>query len=429
MAIAALVVAAIVGQVQVESWPACGVGAISVAARIPEAVLSPTEGHAIVALTMEAVRQAMAASLDDEEGPGGKLRAFMPAESGIALTRRREYVAVTVAFTPGGEEYAIGWLEWVLKGMNLRRANLARVRAVLGERYKRWKDELLEPTLELFLQAAYGKSGVTGPYYGRPETWKSISAAKLEEARREIFCRGNVAICAVVPFSGRRLEEIRQRLEDLWQSLDEAGASGGGQEQGQQAAERVRFEENRAINRALLVVGGPLRGWGGPEFWAGALVRELLAGPEGLIYEHRAVSRMIGLAVPGNYPWQRWPIQALPVPLARHAYVAMHVICAPAYIDRARRLVVSILDEVASGGFSPGDLARARARVANLFARETDTPRQRAEKAAIAAVLGARLPDADELSQQLDMIPASAVEEAAQKLLDQLAVGLQMPPE
>ncbi len=403
----------------VQACPSGGVAAVSLVIGLDPTDV-PLSKRGLDAVFAETLLMQMNEELTRPTSGAARFRHRLPPTRGIDVIRRPQYLAVTVNCTADAAEDALAFLVTsVLDAVPSDEVVERSKKAVLVRRDE-WVRNISEPTEELFERALY--IGLAPDFfYGTPETLKKIRAEDVAALRHKLIVRANVRLAAVVPGGAASL---REKMRAALRSLPE----GRGYKRPYFAREpRVAVRDNPAINRASIIVGGPLPQPGDRGYWAGWLVREMLAGPDGAIIKSRELTSRLGLLIPRGMDWHAWPIQPLDIPIAPAPYLAIHALCHPARIELVRRGLVSQLRRIADNAFGDDELQRARIRAANIYARRTAPARDRARLLALMSLIGVELPDVNAVCETLQSLTRNEVAAAARDILANLAVGLQMP--
>lgn len=409
------------GPVIADQWPAGDVAAVTVVIGV-RAKFVPRRLAGLTALYAELMMNQMQSVLRRKDQTGRLLAQHMPGQRAIDVVRRRDYLAVTVNVVSAGLDPALDLLRKAVLSPPPTDGRMEAARRSVLRRRDAWIGSVIEPTEELLVRAIW-PARLGDVMYGPVETINKATAQDLRHFAKALLQRGNVWICLSGPLGDPTEAKTKgqQLLADLPDSeLKPIRAPMG-------YGGRVEVEDNPAIDQASLAVGAALPEFGTPGYWAGHIIRELLDGPGGRLYADRALASRLGLIIPRSLQWQRWPVRVLPIQLGSAPYLAVHVICHPSRVEVARQGVVRHLERIAAGDFSAAELERARARVANGWARQTAAARDRCRMIAVAALLGKSLPDAGAVYHTVQGIDKAAVQALAQDLVRHLAVGLQMP--
>jgi hypothetical protein len=274
---------------------------------------------------------------------------------------------------------------------------------------------------------ALSRGRLGSPLYGTPETVKGYDGATLEALRLKALSVGRV--CASVEWQG---DEKDAGLASAMAGLTGALPAGEG-EVGREGREEwrgaggVEVEDNAALDRASVVAGFAAAPFGQAGYWAARVLREALGGPKGALITDRGLGARLGLVLPTGMRWTDWPIQALPVAVSAHPYLAVHAMCSPPSTDDALQGVLSHLGQIGEGKLTSADAERARTRAANVWARETASAPDRALVRAVAALMGADLPDAAAAARAIHGVSDEDIAACARKMLEAVAVGVQLP--
>ncbi len=419
--LAATAAAAQASQVVVEQWPAADLTAVSLALGL-DPWQAPRGGESLAALYAEMLLLEMNAGLRQREGPAATLVTRLPAHRGVDLDRRRDYIAITVNTTRDGALAAVQFLRRFVFEAKFTPEDLETARKVALQRRDAWLGSVLEPTEQLLVRALWdGCAGLSA--YGTEESLQSLSLADLEAFRAAVATGKNAwfAIVGAGDAAGecrRAAEEAVAALPPTTQPLRAPRVALGG---------RVVVEDNPALDRAFVALGAPLPPFGTREYWAGWVVREMLAGPEGRLQSDRMLMVRLGLILPQSLTWQQWPVTVLPIEFGRCPYLGIYAMCYPPRLELTREGILRHLALIASGDFSDDELTRAHARAANLWAREIAAPRDRARLLAVAAMLGTDLPGPQDVATAVAGVTREEVREMAYSVLGHLSVGIQLP--
>ncbi|MGD9519008.1 MAG: M16 family metallopeptidase, partial [Armatimonadota bacterium] len=335
--------------------------------------------------------------------------------------RRRDYLALTVNTTSEGVLPALQFLTRYVLEAKFSGADVERARERVLKRRDIWLSSLVEPTEDLLVRAMWNGSAGTA-LYGEAESLGAIQLADVERFQATVVSRGNTWLSLVgTGDKATAREEAEQALATLPESaamLSQPRLGLGGQ---------VVVEDNALLDRASLAVGAPLPPFGTREHWAGWLVREMLAGPRGRLYQDRLLAARMGLALPSNLSWEQWPIIALPIQLGRYPYLAVYTLCYPPRVEVAREGILRHLADIGEERFGADEIELARCRVVNQWARELAAPRDRAKLLALAAMLETTLPSPDEVHATVSDIEPHEVAEVARSVVRRASVGIQMP--
>jgi predicted Zn-dependent peptidase len=361
-------------------------------------------------------------ALERGGGEARQLRAALPADGGIDLTRDRDYLAVTVTTTGTGAALALAFLRHQLLEAPLSAEIVEAAKRGAAARRQQWLQSVVEPTQELLLRALYGLP-LGRPFYGTADQLAAVTGEEVMRLRARLLVQGNVVVAALVP---TQADALRGAAEAVCAALP-AASSPAAWAPPASPTKAVEVEDNPDLEQASLIVGAPMPPFGHPDYWAACLLRELLAGPEGSLAKDRALVAGLGLLVPPQLDWREWPVQVLGVEVGAHPCLGVHVWCHPARIEEARRGVVGHLQAIAAGAFDAAELLQARIRVSNMWARQIASLGDRARYLAVATRLGTALPDARQVAETVQALGRKQVCRLAQEALRRLAVGVQMP--
>ncbi len=409
------------GRVVVEKWPACDLCSVTVLMGVRSDFI-PKRLQGITAVYAELLLMNLNEAMAEGKGAAAELLHLLPESRGIELTHRRDYLALAVNTTSAGAAVGLKFMMQRLLAPNFSAEKVNQAKKLVLKRRDAWVSSVIEPTEELLVRAIW--TGRVGDVmYGSPEAIKSVLPRDLERFHEQLMRRGNVWVSVVGAVEDET--EIRKVAEELLGELPPGGQ--GKPSPGLAAGRRVVVDDNPAIQRASLAVGGPLPAFGTAGYWAGRIVREMLDGPRGRLYEDRTLAARLGLIIPSSLGWRDWPLRPLPVQVSVAPYLAVHVICHPSRIEIARKGIIRHLTAIAQGDFSDEDLERARTRVANGWARGIASPSMRSRMIAVTSMLGSELLDADEVWEKVRQVDKKAVQQLATQVVERLAVGLQMP--
>ena len=356
---------------------------------------------------------------DDLEPISGIIRA---RSAGISVNTNWDFVEVT--FTVAVEELDAGltlMADEVFE-VQLTQEPFDRARDLVERMTDASRRSPVQETFDLLRLALYGDSPMSEPQQGDPESLARIDLENLQQFRDTHYVPANAWLCIVSPLPA---DEATAAVSAAFGGLATAAAPPAPPEFDLPTDSRVEVGDSPDLVQASMAVGVPLPSYGDPDFPAAEVVAELLDGRGGRLRRDLGLLQSLGLSLPTRLLDAHYPISVLDIPVARHPYLAVHVLAGPRSIERARSGVLRHLLALRTGGVTEDELQRAKTRAINSHRLESRTPADAALYLARRALFD--LGDADEAVAAIEAVTAEELTAVVTGHFDRHAVAVQMP--
>lgn len=282
----------------------------------------------------------------------------------------------------------------------------------------------VQTTFELFRQAFYQTGPLAGPLQGTHQDLDHLTLADVQALHREQYVAGNAVLAVVAPMP---VNESTGVVTATFGALPAQQPPADPEPTPLPADSAVEVTGSTDLAQASMVVGVPLAGPSDPDYLVGELLAQVLDGPSGRLRRDVALLQALGLVIPSRLLAEHYPVQVLPLPLTRHPYLAVHVLCSPTTIERTRRGVLRHLLAFRSGSASDNELELARKRVINQHALAHLRPVDAALQLAQREAFGLPLLSDQEFAAAVAAITKEDLTSFANRHFTRHAIGLQMP--
>lgn len=297
-------------------------------------------------------------------------------------------------------------------------------RELVHEGYDSSHRSPVQTTYELFREAFYETGALAGPLQGNHQDLDRVSLQTLQTLHADQYVAANAVLAVVAPMP---VEESTAAAGAAFGDLPVKPAPAQPDPPAPPVEALVEVLGSTDLAQASMVVGVPVAGPTEPDYLVGKLLAQLLDGPGGRLQRDLALLQALGLVIPSRLLAEHYPVQTLPIPFTRRPYLAVHVLCSPNNIERARRGVLRHFLAFRSGSASDAELELARKRLINQhslqYLRPGDAALQLAEREALGMP---PLSDA-ECAAAVAAISKEDLTTFANKHFGRHAIGLQMP--
>lgn len=282
----------------------------------------------------------------------------------------------------------------------------------------------VQTTYELFRRAFYQTGPMAGPLQGDHHDLDRVTLPTLQTLHAEQYLAANAVLAVVAPMP---VNESTGAVTAAFSSLP--------RQQPQADPEPAPLPEESVVEvagsvdlaQASMVLGVPVAAPTDPDYLVGELLAQLLDGPGGRLRRDLGLLQALGLVIPSRMLAEHYPVQALPIPLTRRPYLAVHVLCSPTTIERTRRGVLRHFLAFRTGSASDAEMELARKRLINQQSLEYLRPVNAALRLAQREAMGLPLLSDAEFAAAVAAITKEDLTSFANKYFTRHAIGLQMP--
>ncbi len=345
-----------------------------------------------------------------------------PGSSGLQVNTDWDFVEVSFGSVIEELDDGLQLMAEQVYQVELTQEGLDRARELVQRGYDTSHRSPVQTTFDLFRSALYGADPMGQALQGEPAEIAEIELEPLQAFRNEHYVASGSFLCVVAPLPADGIiAAVRRAFEQLpalpapsEPALPEAPEGS-----------RVEVGESADLVQASMVIGTRLPGYGDPLFPAAEMLAALLEGRGGRLRRDLGLLQGLALAVPTRYLTEHYPVDTLPVPIARRPYLAIHALCAPTAIEVTRQGLMRHLLALRTGTVTDAELERARRRVINAHHLRQERPDQAALYLARRALFG--LPDDAAAADLVAAVTKEDLTAVATQYLDRHAIGIQMP--
>lgn len=345
-----------------------------------------------------------------------------PRSSGLSVNT--DWDLVEVGFAAHVEELDAGLrlLASHVFGAELTQERLEEARELVQRGYDLSHQSPVQGTFDLFRHALYGDHPMARPMRGDPQELAAVELQPLQAFRDTHYVPANAVLCVVAPLPQ---EEIVSAATVVFGALESRPAPEPAQPPAPPERSLVEVDESADLAQASMVVGVPAPGMAEPLRPAAEVIAALLEGRGGRLRRDLGLLQTLGLAVPTRLLREHYPVGTLPVPISRHAFLAVHALCTPMNIEHTRQRLLRHLLALQTGTATEEELERARKRVINAHVRSRQTPSDQALYLARRALFGLGGPQ--EAIADIQAVTSEDLTAVATRYFKRHAIGVQMP--
>jgi predicted Zn-dependent peptidase len=306
---------------------------------------------------------------------------------------------------------------------------LAAARAQTARQWESTQANPLEATYYLFRQAMLGTDSAAQPIYPEPATVAGLTLPRLEEFR----ARWLVPATAVLVLAGpEQPEQLVAEAAATLGSGPRQPAPGGWPPPYPPPPSRVRVGENPRlrqgdVERASLIMGYRLPAPADPDYPAGLVLFEMLAGPQGALETNQALRAALIAGAWMRPDAAELPVQLFgPVPSAA-PYLAVNAQMSPDAVGAVHQALADAFTGVRAQFSDPAALARARRRAQNALALAGLSPGDRARRLADWVLFARVGQDLRDLPARLEAVTPADLKRVADRCFSREYAGVQMP--